>query len=527
MDDNARVPLPSDAKLPAVAPPEADGAAWTAGRRWGTWINMAAMIALAVGILVAVNYLAARRFVRYDMTAGQEYRVTDRARTLLAGLKVPVVFYPVFLSPDLTYDEADAKGRLENVLDEFKHISPFVGTEPLNYGMGQSQLLSKMKALKLNVGLTDRSVIVAANDRSKVINLSSMYDLDYGSRGAARIKTFKGERLLIAAVLELTGEAPPVVYYAKGHGAEEGRMERGREPGLSWIVNRLKERENIDFRSVDLTAAQAIPDECKVLVIHRPATPYVEREILLLRDFLQRGGRLCVMAEAMDAKGFIDTGLDGLLGAWGLLLGRNVVVGSLRTPQGGVLTDQPVVQAGDFGSHPIVNKLKENQLQCGLGLTRTVTRTDGADPRILATPLITLASPTWWGETSMAQMASRRPRPDGEDAKPPLDLAQAVRVPVPAETQRPISPETRLVVFGGDFISDRMAPMAQNEDLYAATLLWLIDREQNIGIGDRDITDRRVTLDLPRRQVVFWVSVVGLPLVAILAGFGLWFVRRK
>ena len=94
--------------MPETTPPTASPApvaeaagdeGWSLGKRVGAWINTIVMTLLAAGILVGVNYLSSRRFVRYDMTANQEYRISELTRTVLANLKRPIVLYTVMLNP--------------------------------------------------------------------------------------------------------------------------------------------------------------------------------------------------------------------------------------------------------------------------------------------------------------------------------------------------------------------------------------------------------------------------------------------
>jgi ABC-type uncharacterized transport system involved in gliding motility auxiliary subunit len=390
--------------------------------------------------------------------------------------------------------------------------------------------MGKVQRLNLQAGVKDKSIIVFAGGRSKSLALSSLYEMDWGQR-FARIRSFNAEGLLVSAILELTEEKPPTVYFAKGHGASEGKIERGGredEGGLFWLANRLKERENIEAKPLNLVQAKEIPEDAKILVIHRPATKYGEKEILLLRDFLKRGGRLCVMVDALDAKGFVETGLGGLLGEWGLKLGRNFVLAVGLTPFGRTVIDRPEIQGPDYGSHPIVDKLKKEECTCRFGLTRTVDKIENAEARLEITPLITLSEKGWWAETSAEQIKDRRVRPDPEDPQENLILAQAVKASVAADVPKRISPETRLVVFGSaEFVEDGSVQNGSNEDLFIGALLWMIEREQNIGIGAKSLSDRRVTLDEGQQRLFFWVCIVALPALGVILGLSLWFIRRK
>jgi hypothetical protein len=527
-------PMPETTPPPAPVAEVAGDEGWSLGKRVGAWINTIVMILLAAGILVGVNYLSSRRFVRYDMTANQEYRINELTRTVLANLKRPIVLYTVMLNPEMTYEVWVAKDRLQDVLSEFKNSSMQVSLESLNYAMDEERLMAKAKDLNLKTQPTDWGVIVfdPATKRSKSIALSSMYEMDYSGGRTARIRSFNAEGLLVAAIKELTEDKPPVVYFAEGHGVTEGRTEpkqRGEEPGISWIVNRLKERENIETKTVNLIQAKEIPGDAKVLIIHRPGAKYGEAEVALLRDFLKRGGRLCVMTDPFDlTQGFVVTGLEGLLGEWGVKLGRNIVFSILRSPMGLHLERQPVIYGDRYGSHPIVDKLKANKVRCLMDLTRSVEKLEGAETRLEITPLMTLRDGAW-GETSLEQLSEMKIKPDPEDLQGEIPIAMAVKATVPAEVSgAKISPESRLVVFGNaGFVSNALGPEGGNEDLFINALLWMVDREQGIGIGAKSIADRRVTLDEKAQSLFFWFCVVGLPVLTIVVGFGLWFVRRK
>jgi hypothetical protein len=120
---------------------------------------------------------------------------------------------------------------------------------------------------------------------------------------------------------------------------------------------------------------------------------------------------------------------------------------------------------------------------------------------------------------------------DPEDPKNSLPLAQAVKAAVPADVTKRITNETRLVVYGNaSFIneSERGGVRAYgNEDLFINTLLWLIDRERDIGIAAKSLTSRQISFDEKTQNVVFWICIFGLPGVAVAIGLGFWFVRRK
>jgi ABC-2 type transport system permease protein len=528
-------PAPAPAPETAAPAPEPAEAGWTFGKRMGAWINTVVMVLLMAGILVLANYLGARKFKRFDWTANQEYQLTEKTLNLLKELKDPVEVYCFYADPErVTVDDYNLMRRLHGMLDEYRTHAPQFTWEILSPALGKA-LIEKLKRINQQNYPPDQSVVVFAKGRTKTLTLQSMAEMQWGQGGRGRMSSFNGESLLTAAIQELTAEKPPVLYFAQGHGAGEGRVQRagrgeGQEPDLQWIVNRLKERENIEHKTVNLLEAKEIPEDCKLLVIHRPGIKYGEKEIALLEDYLKRGGRLVLMPDVFTLKGFVDTGLEGLLKTWGVSLGRNLVFNEITDIFGRrMLATQIVVEDNAFGTHPIVDKLKKGQIPVLFDDARTVVKAEGADARLEVTPLITLES--GWAETSFAQIEKRRPVADPEDPQGSLPLAQAVKAAVPADVAKKITNETRLVVFGSaSFVneSERGGVRAYgNEDLFINTLLWLVDRERDIGIAAKSLTSRQISFDEKTQNVVFWICIFGLPGVAVAIGLGFWFVRRK
>jgi ABC-2 type transport system permease protein len=502
---------------------------WTSGRRLVSWALFASVVVLLIVILVFINIISARLFVRYDWTVDQEYVLSPATAETLRTLSVPVEVAVLELDPRIAMEEHGALERLKRMLDDYKNRSPRFTWESLQYGMDKAVLQARVQRLKLQTEPANLTVVVFANDRSKTMALSTLYEMDWGSQ-PARIRAFNAESALTAAIRELTGEKPPVVHFAVGHGATEGATEGGAadDPDrIRWIARRLTERENMEVKPLNLLEARDLPEDCKTIVIHRPSVRYGEKELTMLRAFLQRGGRLCVMVDALDSQGFAETGLEGLLAEWGVRLGRNVVLTRVLNllTQREVTVSEVVVDPDRYGSHPVVDKLKAGQYSCKLEAARTVEAVEGTKAE--TTPLITLADGAW-AETSLDQLRRRRPEPDGEDPQADLVLARAAKAPAPGGAGAPITPETRLVVFGSaSFITDRDVQDYTNEDLFVGSLLWLMDREKSIGIGAKTLSDRRVTLDETKVNRIFLVTVVVLPGLSALLGLGLWLFRRR
>ena len=65
-----------------------------------------------------------------------------------------------------------------------------------------------------------------------------------------------------------------------------------------------------------------------------------------------------------------------------------------------------------------------------------------------------------------------------------------------------------------------------NRDLYMNMLNWLSSDEDLISIRPKDPEDRRLNMNPRQAAMLFWGSVVFIPLAIIVAGVGVWWKRR-
>lgn len=65
-----------------------------------------------------------------------------------------------------------------------------------------------------------------------------------------------------------------------------------------------------------------------------------------------------------------------------------------------------------------------------------------------------------------------------------------------------------------------------NRDLYLNMVNWLSSDEDLIAIRPKDPEDRRLNMNSRQVALLFYGSVVGIPLLMILAGISVWWRRR-
>ena len=151
-----------------------------------------------------------------------------------------------------------------------------------------------------------------------------------------------------------------------------------------------------------------------------------------------------------------------------------------------------------------------------------------------------------WGETNLKALAGEPAKMDDADKKGPVSLGAAVSAPAATPTSPEANPpgatppaepkkegdaakpaETRVVAIGdSDFASNGAIRVSGNQDLFLNTINWLAQQENLIAIRPRDPEDRRITLNADQERLIFYLTVLIVPGLILLAGVQTWWRRR-
>ena len=199
-----------------------------AGRRQTRYGAVATSgIVLALGVVVAANYILSRRNVRWDLTAGGQYSLSDQTRRVLESLDAPVRV--------LVFARADEFPRYRDRLGEYEYASPQVSVEyvdvegdPLR--AGQYAVQSYGTIVFEHQGRVERVVSTSEQELTNAL-----------------VKAVEGEER--------------TVYFVQGHG-ERDPASSDRE-GYSALAEALA-RDNLAVETVVLAQDGAVPDDATV-----------------------------------------------------------------------------------------------------------------------------------------------------------------------------------------------------------------------------------------------------------------------
>ena len=465
-----------------------------------------------LAILVGINWLASRRNKRWDLTAAKQYSLSDQTKKILHGLDKPVKMF--------VFSRTDDFGRFRERLDEYQYQSKQL---EIQYVDPEKQPAIAQKYLPLQQSGT---IVIDHNGQIERVNGDSEQAITNGL-----IKVVQGKQ--------------NKVYFVQGH--DERTFEDSEARGYSSVGQYLVS-DNFATATLMLAQVRAIPDDASVVMIAGPRADLFPNEVELLKGYLAKGGKLMVLLEPKDkADAPPLTNLLALLKDWGIEAGDHVIINmpadytlkegeSVDIAQLGALqnTDGTFVLAGKYLQHPMMAGL--GRVTVVFRGARSITaKTEGANNRFPQNLVETTA--TSWGETDLKRLYDTGQvarEPSKGDKEGPLSLGAAVTAPVqdaagtpPAAGDEAPKKETRIAVFGdADFGSNQMLGAGRNADLCLNAVNWLALQEDMIAIRPRDPEDRRLTMTASQQTAVFWLTVLIIPGLVLLAGIRAWWVRR-
>lgn len=471
-------------------------------------------VLLGLGILIAANYILSRQNVRWDLTAAQQYSLSDQTRRVLQALEAPISV--------LVFAREAEFPSYRDRLDEYAYVSSQVDVEYIDI---------------------DRNPVRA---RQYEVQAYGTIVLEY--EGRIERTTSNAEQELTNALIKAVEGEERVVYFVQGHGERD--PEDDDRDGYGAVRDALG-RDNFRVETIVLAQTGEVPADATVLVVAGPSTDLLPTEADLLRDYLDGGGKLLLMLDPPDTDDDPpQPNLIALAGEWGIELGADVVVDASGVGQ--LLgTDASVPVAASYPPHAITDDFN---LLTAFPLARSVQPVAGGVSGRIGEVVVETGVRSW-AEADLNQLATGEVTLDEDagDVPGPVPIAavvsQTIDAPEPPEDaddpagdgddeteaardganedddDPPL--QARLAVFGdSDFASNSAVGIQGNLDLALNTINWLAQQENLIAIRPREPEDRRITLTADQQWRVFWLSVVLLPAFIAGAGIYTWWNRR-
>jgi hypothetical protein len=460
---------------------------------------------LMIGIIAVVYIIVQRAAITLDMTLARSFSLSGETEQILSGVRRPIRITAFY----------NAAGLLQREVDD----QIFRLYETSTNGLITREYINpdEQPALAQRFG-------AYANGATFVSYLREDGSVDFDT--LARVPRVPGgaqEREMTQAIARLLLAGTYKVYFETGLGTLDP-LDTSQQ-GISGIHLGMQESGLItDALNLPLLAATggAIPDDAAALILARPTIDLNAAEISVLDAYLQRGGSLFIMADALFSDGAFmrENGLFNtyMWENYGIRTRDAVIVdegASLRTPL-------DIVGAAAFVGTDIGQRLDPADAPTLFRLARVVEVNSDNPPvnngRVLS------SSPLSYGETNTAGITERNTYQFDADN----DIPGPVDIAVWAWDQ---ATDARILLVGdGDFITNGFVASAiGNALLFTDGTAWLTGMNESIAF-----TPRAVSVGLPlifvttqTLDTIAFFTVILMPALMLVMGLGIWLRRVR
>jgi ABC-type uncharacterized transport system involved in gliding motility auxiliary subunit len=460
--------------------------------------NLLLVIVLVLGILAIINYFFAKNHYRMDFTETKLHSLSDQSVTVLKGLDDDVNIMLFFREGNY------GRANMEHLMEIYSYHS--------------NKIIYEFIDPDKNPGLVKRYEI--AEDGTTVFE---------SGEKESRI-TSSSEEDITNAIIKISREGKKVIYFLEGHG--EASLEETGDNGYSIAKDEL-EKLAYEVKKLALALEDNFPDDISLLVIPGAQKDLLPNELETIKKYIQSGGRVFFMTDPETAPV-----LTPYLEEYGVKLENDLIVDTVSRLLGGDYF-MPVVN--EYEPHSITDKFRYATF---FPYARSVSPTE-EKPEGITLEVIAKSSQNSWSERQLDEQEVTFN--EEADVSGPISLALVGTIQPKQETQLGLEgesidqkeeqqppeditpkPEGRIAVFGdSDFVTNRYYYLSGNGNFFLNTVNWLTEEEDLIAIQAKTSSPRTIQLSPSQGRLIFFVSLIILPLAVLITGVSIWVRRRS
>jgi ABC-type uncharacterized transport system involved in gliding motility auxiliary subunit len=458
--------------------------------RYGGYATLITL-ALVAG-LILVNLITGSFTLQLDMTKDKLFSLSGQTIQVLEQVNSPVTIYGLWAPGQENMDITEV---VNLYLARNKNLRYQAVDPDRNPG-----LLAKFD--RNNEGIGRGSVIVEGVKGFRVISPYEMYDINtvYDQQSVTGIAV---EHRLTSALIYVETGITPVIYEIVGH---------GEDMLASLYLADMVERENYSLKQLNLIQSD-IPADASALIINSPKTNISRPEADKVLDYLDRGGRLLVLA---DYRTEDLSMLNEILESYGIGFDYGILIENNPSwSLGNVYLAIPYLW-----NHDITKPLHDNQTPVIMPFAMGISETAVKRQTIAITPLLASSANSWLRSDMEASSSYMLP----SDMGGPITTAVAV-----VDTLDAADYQTRIVAIGSGVILQSIPNFGQipaNLDFFMNSITWLEDRPESLAVRSKSVFLLPLMMNTLQTGIFAGIFIVLIPLVFFILGLVTWLKRR-
>lgn len=447
-------------------------------------VLMSVVFLMIVGL---IGVMSVKYKVRVDLTEDGRYTLSPQTIKILKSLKNDMEAIAFYRSDERT------RQAMYDLLGEYAYYSPkftFRFVDP-----------DRNPAEAVKYGITSyRTTLLNYGDKKEVVGTES-------------------ESRLTNAIIRLISDEVKTIYFVKGHG--EKNIDSMQNDGYG-LIKEIIEKENHRVRELVLTNVEHVPDDAAVIVISGPRVNFLQGELDKISEYINKGGRALFMLDPGS-----PAGLSDYLAGYGFELGGDLIIDKLSQVYGANYLTPVVVEYHE--KHPVT---RDFEVATFFPAARSVHIKEV--PEKGSFDLAKTSENSWsiTGELNEENLEFDRKKhkqgPINVVSVTAVEISQSPEAEKAEQQAGNIKKWGKIVVTGdSDFPSNTHMKLAGNKDFFLNMLYWLAEENVLISIRKKEPGLTPVMLTAAQGKFVFWLSVIIVPSLVLMAGIGVTARRRR
>lgn len=442
-------------------------------------MSMGALISIVLVFLIAVNFIAIRKYKTFDFSMNRVNTLSDQSIQLIKNLKSDLRV--IYFYKNGAQETEQLKKAFIDLIRKYQDQSPNVKLEFVDVNE-RPDLTEKYKVQK-----GTQSVL-----------------LEY--EGRTNLLTNVSEQELTSALVKVTRDKDKIIYALTGHG--EFPIEASQDGQSIAGMKQFVEGNRYQLKVLNLNQTPEIPADCDVLMIIGPKQNFLDLELKTLEAYLKKGGSLIV---AIKPK--VSAGLDGILAKIGVLPENDYVVTVIKTPIGNAVDPRQTPVTQFSASSQITKPFGKNEmLVMRLPQSLKVTPVNG----LTQDPLL---------KTADSSIGFKDLQFTAQQATGSQTVGVEVKGKYPGADEKDGSFDA-IVLGDSELFDDQLFFRNLNRDFVLNSISSLAKEETMISITPKDVQVTKLQMSETQFVLFIFAFVIPLPLLLFaLSGF-FWFRRR-
>lgn len=345
----------------------------------------------------------------------------------------------------------------------------------------------------------------------------------------SRITTFTEEKFANALVNLMKSNGSKKVYFLNGHG--EGEFDSEDAAGFGLVSDSLKNNK-YELAKISLAETPEIPSDASLLILAGPKYDLKAQEVSILEKFLDKGGALLALLDAVTEV----PNIIAMLEKYGIQVSSDLIILDPRDPRTLVLGQNNAIINKFDDQAPLTRDFsKRSSVHLYSPFTRTLNKNDSNSKSMK----VSLVAQTQDGSIRIKGVNNERDlgsiSPDRQERGSFSVIAIAngkIAAVAPSENttgEAESKKETRIVAIGSSYFARNASARAaaEHRDLFTNSTNYLLQDEDFISIRPKDVEKSTISLASSQSQLTLGLLAYIYPFIFLGSGVFVWLKRRR